>query len=79
MPAGFRHRRRELGKRQRAAQHDEPADDPHASIIAGSGTRVAMPAGVRKMPPPMVMPMTMPIELQSPRRRTRVRPYACEL
>src|SRR5688500_14584658 len=43
-----------------------------ASIMVGSGTRVAMPAGVRKMPPPMVIPMTIPIELQSPRRRTRV-------
>src|SRR5688572_11616087 len=40
--------------------------------MVGSGTRVAMPAGVRKIPPPMVMPMTIPIELQSPRRRTRV-------
>src|SRR5918993_3299926 len=43
-----------------------------ASIMVGSGTRVAMPAGVRKIPPPMVMPMTIPIELQSPRRRTSV-------
>ena len=42
------------------------------SIHTGSGTRVAMPAGVRKMPPPMVMPITRPIELQRPSRRTRV-------
>ena len=42
------------------------------SISTGSGTRVAMPAGVRKMPPPMVMPMTRPIELQSPSLRTSV-------
>ena len=41
-----------------------------ASIIVGSGTREAMPAGVRKMPPPIVMPMTMPIELSRPRLRT---------
>jgi hypothetical protein len=39
-------------------------------INMGSGTRVAMPAGVRKMPEPIVMPTTMPMELQRPRRRT---------
>src|SRR5204863_8341682 len=40
-----------------------------ASIVSGSGTRAAMAAGVRKMPEPIVMPMTNPIELQKPRRR----------
>ncbi len=42
------------------------------SIHTGSGTRVAMLAGVRKMPPPMVMPMTRPIELHRPSLRTSV-------
>jgi hypothetical protein len=31
-----------------------------------------MPAGVRKMPPPIVMPMTRPIELHSPSLRSSV-------
>ena len=39
-------------------------------IQIGSGTRSAMPAGVRKMPPPIVMPITSPIELNSPSERT---------
>ena len=37
-------------------------------ISIGSGTRVAMTAGVRKMPDPIVMPTTMPMELQRPSR-----------
>src|ERR1041384_2107346 len=40
-----------------------------ASISVGSGTRAAIWAGVRKMPEPIVMPMTKPTELQKPRRR----------
>src|SRR3989442_7363249 len=37
-------------------------------ISIGSGTRVAMTAGVRKMPDPIVMPTTMPMELKRPSR-----------
>ena len=70
--AGLRHRRRELRERQRAAEHDQSAEHPHAHHQTGSGTRVAMPAGVRKMPPPIVMPITRPIELKRPSRRTSV-------
>ncbi len=45
----------------------------HTPIIrTGSGTRVAMPAGVRKMPPPIVMPITRPIELKRPSLLTSV-------
>ena len=61
---------------------DSSANDnaPHSTITppriqtpiiqTGSGTRSAMPAGVRKMPPPIVMPITRPIELTSPSERT---------
>ena len=71
--AGLGHRRRQLGERQRAAQDHQAADDPAPKASTSDPARAsAMPAGVRKIPPPMVMPMTMPIELQSPRRRTRV-------
>ena len=46
---------------------------PQTPIIrTGSGTRVAMPAGVRKMPPPIVMPITRPIELKRPSLLTSV-------
>jgi hypothetical protein len=34
----------------------------------GSGTRDAIDAGVRKMPEPIVTPMTMPIADQKPSR-----------
>src|SRR5712691_3571120 len=40
------------------------------SIRGGFGTRAAMLAGVRKIPDPMVTPMTMPIELHRPSRRS---------
>ncbi len=49
-----------------------PPSTQTPSIHIGSGTRVAMPAGVRKMPPPIVMPMTRPIELKRPSLRTSV-------
>src|SRR6188508_1512732 len=54
------------------APHNEisPPRTQTASISVGSGTRVAITAGVRKMPEPMVMPITRPIEGQSPRLRT---------
>jgi hypothetical protein len=65
-----------------AAESSANASAPHStmtppstqtpSMKTGSGTRVAMPAGVRKMPPPIVMPITRPIELRRPSRRTRV-------
>ena len=64
------------------AESSANASAPHSTITppstqtpiihTGSGTRVAMPAGVRKMPPPIVMPMTRPIELQRPSLRTSV-------
>ena len=38
----------------------------------GPGNLSAMPAGERKMPEPMVDPITTAIALQSPRRRSRV-------
>src|SRR5688572_25499776 len=37
-------------------------------MSAGSGTRAAIDAGVRKMPDPMVTPTTSPRALQKPRR-----------
>ena len=49
-----------------------PPTTQTASMSVGSGTRVAMLAGVRKMPPPIVMPTTRPTELQRPSRRTSV-------
>ena len=49
-----------------------PPSTQTPSMNTGSGTRVAMPAGVRKMPPPIVMPITRPIELHRPNLRTRV-------
>ena len=64
------------------AESSANASAPHSTISppstqtpiinTGSGTRVAMPAGVRKMPPPMVMPITRPIELKRPSLRTSV-------
>ena len=36
---------------------------------SGPGSRRAIPAGVRKMPEPIVMPMTTAIALHSPSRR----------
>ena len=43
------------------------ADDPEQRASAsGSGTFCAMPAGDRKMPEPIVMPMTSATELQRP-------------
>ena len=63
-----------------AADNSANASAPHMTITppsthtpsmnSGSGTRSAMLAGVRKMPPPMVMPMTRPIELHNPSERT---------
>ena len=65
-----------------AADSSAKASAPHSTMRpprihtpimkTGSGTRAAMPAGERKMPPPMVMPMTRPMELQSPSRRSSV-------
>ena len=42
-----------------------------ASTSVGLGTFWAMPAGERKMPEPIVMPMTSATELQRPRVRGR--------
>src|SRR5207237_6071444 len=44
------------------------------SMSAGSGTRPAITAGVRKMPPPMVEPTSTATALQSPSRRGRRSP-----
>src|SRR5262245_8270015 len=49
-----------------------PPSTQTANIQAGSGTRAAIDAGVRKIPLPIVMPMTMPTEVQKPRRRSSV-------
>ena len=46
--AGVGQRRGQLGDRQGAAEHDQPADAPtRAASTLASGTRVAMTAGVR--------------------------------
>ncbi len=63
----------ESSAKARAPHRTIKPPSTHTPIInIGSGTRVAMPAGVRKMPPPIVMPITRPIELHKPSLRTRV-------
>jgi len=46
-----------------------PPTSQTPSIADALGTRAAIVAGVRKIPEPIVMPITMPTELQKPRRR----------
>src|SRR5476649_1359041 len=48
-----------------------PPSTHTASISGALGTRTAIAAGVLKIPEPIVMPMTMPIELQKPSLRLR--------
>src|SRR6185503_13518510 len=45
-----------------------PPTTQTASIAPGPGKRFAMPAGERKIPDPIVIPMTMVTALQRPRR-----------
>src|SRR4030095_2257324 len=57
----------------RAPHNEITPSGPHTSIIiGGSGTRDATTAGVRKIPEPMVMPMTSPVADQNPIRRARL-------
>src|SRR5437588_3557078 len=51
-----------------------PPNTHTSSISTGSGTRPAITAGVRKMPPPMVEPTSTATALQKPRRRGRRSP-----
>ena len=60
-----------------SAPHREinPPRSHTPSIISGSGTRPAITAGVRKIPDPIVTPITRPIDDQKPSRRER--PVSC--
>jgi hypothetical protein len=46
-----------------------PPTTQSSSMSVGSGTFCAMPAGDRKMPEPIVMPITSATELQRPNVR----------
>ena len=62
---------RQLGQRERAAQGEQPAGDPHDMSGSGPGKLVGDPAGERKIPEPMVEPMSTATALQSPSCRFR--------
>jgi len=61
--------RGQLGVRERAAQREQAPKIHTPNIGSGAGTRSAMIAGVRKMPPPMVEPTSTATALHRPSRR----------